>query len=144
MSVFSDMESALNTALKSVLPTTPIYFDNQFGGDIPIPEPPFLVCSFLPATPETLEPFYSGSVRYNAIYQITITVEKGTGKYGSYVILDSILAAFKRGVYLTGGTTTIRIESVTPEHGKAELFDRQLNLFEIPVTVACFATKANT
>lgn len=133
MSVHKEMESALNTALIGAFPTTQIFFENQDGNDEATV--PFMVCNFLPATPEILEPHYNGKQRYPAVYQVTISTEKGKGKYTAYTMLDTLQTVLYRGAYLTSGGVITRIQTVHPESGRDEI-----GLFEIPVTVTCFAT----
>lgn len=137
MTVFNDIEAALNARLDSLAGSTDVAWQNdQYK---PVLGTSYLRPTVLPAETfgATIGPSSVGSDNNSGIYQIDIFTKAGVGGAASRTLADSIADHFKPGTELTYNsqlTRCISVSQLSPIEGKG-WYHRPIEIRYLAITI---------
>jgi hypothetical protein len=115
MSVFQDIDSALDSHLNDLPDKPPVAWENK--GYAPVLGTLYLRPKNLTGDSRQATLGTSGTDENNGVYQIDVFAESGEGKYEALEKADEIADHFKRGTLLTYNDRSVRIRSVSRREG---------------------------
>ena len=116
MTVFRDIDAALDAQLNTLTGLPPVAWENK--SYTPTMGTLYLRPTSLPGTNAQSSLGTTGQDRNIGIYQVDVMAKLGTGKKLSTAMADSIADHFKRGSILTYNGLSVRIRSASRKAGR--------------------------
>lgn len=105
----NEIEGILNYQLETFKAVNSIDIKYPNKNYSPVEGTPFIKVDFLPATPFSAEIGTEALNRTFGIYQLTLNMPSGKGKYDTIQLLEALESYFKRGTVITYGGISVRI-----------------------------------